>query len=99
MIPGRRRFLSLLAANIVAAVAARADAADSTDAVQMPTLFIGHGSPMNAVRDTAFTRGLQAWGASLPRPLAILSVSAHWLTPGTTAVSTAVRPKTIHDFG
>jgi len=95
----RRRFLSLLAANIVALVNARADAADPPDAVEMPSLFIGHGSPMNAVRDTAFTRGLHAWGASLPRPVAILSVSAHWLTPGTTAVSTAARPKTIYDFG
>jgi len=99
MILRRRRFLSLLAANLVAIVNCRADAADWTDAVEMPTLFIGHGSPMNAVRDTAFTRGLRAWGASLPRPVAILSVSAHWLTPGTTAVSTAARPRTIHDFG
>jgi 4,5-DOPA dioxygenase extradiol len=95
----RRRFLSFLAANIVAMANARAGATHPTDAVEMPTLFIGHGSPMNAVRDTAFTRALQAWGARLPRPVAILSVSAHWLTPGVTTVSTAPRPKTIYDFG
>ena len=95
----RRRFLSLLAANIVAIANARANDADPATPVRMPTLFIGHGSPMNAVRDTPFTRGLRAWGASLPRPTAVLSVSAHWLTPGTTAVSTASRPRTIYDFG
>ena len=95
----RRRFLSLLAANLAAVVAARVSAANPADPVVMPTLFIGHGSPMNAVRDTPFTRGLRAWGASLPRPAAILSVSAHWLTPGTTAVSTATQPRTIYDFG
>lgn len=64
----------------------------------MPTLFIGHGSPMNALRDNDFTRCLRQWGAALPRPTAILSVSAHWLTPGVTAVGIQMQPRTIHDF-
>ena len=66
---------------------------------RMPVIFVGHGSPMNAISDNPFTRQLQAWGAALPRPTAILSVSAHWLTPGQTLVGIDERPKTIHDFG
>jgi len=66
---------------------------------RMPTIFIGHGSPRNAIADNAFTRRLSAWGQALPRPSAILSVSAHWLTTGSTAVGIQERPKTIHDFG
>ncbi|MEJ8810219.1 4,5-DOPA dioxygenase extradiol [Variovorax ureilyticus] len=65
----------------------------------MPTIFIGHGSPMNALRDNEFTRRLVAWGKALPAPTAILSVSAHWLTQGVTGVGIQERPKTIHDFG
>lgn len=65
----------------------------------MPVIFIGHGSPMNALRDNPFTRALAAWGQALPRPAAILSVSAHWLTPGATGVGVQARPATIHDFG
>jgi 4,5-DOPA dioxygenase extradiol len=48
----------------------------------MPALFIGHGSPMNAVLDNPFTRAMAALGRSLPRPKAILCVSAHGLTEG-----------------
>lgn len=66
---------------------------------RMPVLFIGHGSPMNAIQDNAFSRFLRGWSAQLPRPKAILVVSAHWLTPGATAVGVQERPKTIHDFG
>jgi 4,5-DOPA dioxygenase extradiol len=66
---------------------------------RMPVLFIGHGSPMNALRDTPFTRQLAEWGRALPRPAAILSVSAHWLTRGSTGVGVQARPRTIHDFG
>lgn len=66
---------------------------------RMPVVFVGHGSPMNALRDTSFTRRLAAWGQALPRPTAILSVSAHWLTRGSTQVTAQPRPKTIHDFG
>ena len=65
----------------------------------MPSIFVGHGSPMNALQDNAFTRRLQQWGQDIGRPSAILVVSAHWLTPHETKVTADARPKTIHDFG
>ncbi|MBK8340089.1 MAG: 4,5-DOPA dioxygenase extradiol [Flavobacteriales bacterium] len=64
-----------------------------------PAIFIGHGSPMNAIADNPFTQALTSLGAKLERPAAALVVSAHWLTPGTTRVSTNPSPPTIHDFG
>lgn len=64
-----------------------------------PVLFIGHGSPMNAISENAFTRTLNALGKKLPQPKAMLVVSAHWLSPGVTAVNVAEHPPTIHDFG
>lgn len=64
----------------------------------MPALFIGHGSPMNALERNRHTEAWRALGASLPRPKAILCFSAHWLTRGL-AVCAAKRPRTIHDFG
>jgi 4,5-DOPA dioxygenase extradiol len=63
----------------------------------MPALFVGHGSPMNAIEDNAFSQRWAALGRRLPRPEAILCVSAHWLTEGT-AVTAMERPRTIHDF-
>lgn len=65
---------------------------------RMPVLFIGHGSPMNAIEDNKYSQSWHALGTTLPRPQAILSVSAHWLTNGTKVTSMA-QPKTIHDFG
>lgn len=64
----------------------------------MPVAFIGHGSPMNAIQDNSFTRALRALGQTLPRPRALLCVSAHWMTRGTWVTAMA-KPKTIHDFG
>lgn len=64
---------------------------------QMPALFIGHGSPMNALELNGFTRAWRALGAMLPRPRAILVVSAHWYI-GSTAVTAMAKPRTIHDF-
>lgn len=64
-----------------------------------PSIFVGHGSPMNALQDNRFTRTLKAWGRELGVPRAIVVVSAHWLTSGSTRVSTASEPETIHDFG
>lgn len=64
---------------------------------KMPVLFIGHGSPMNVVLENDFTRRLKTWGKKLPRPKAIMMISAHWLTQGT-FVSCMDQPKTIHDF-
>ncbi|MBZ2189043.1 4,5-DOPA dioxygenase extradiol [Alcanivorax sp. JB21] len=65
---------------------------------RMPTLFLGHGNPLNALADNAFTRGWTALGKALPRPRAILVVSAHWYVPGI-AVTAMPQPRTIHDFG
>ena len=65
---------------------------------RMPALFIGHGSPMNAIEDTPYSRAWRSLGAALPKPRAILVVSAHWFTRGT-AVTAMDKPKTIHDFG
>ncbi len=64
----------------------------------MPAVFFGHGNPMNAVRENAWTRSWAALGAALPRPRAVLCVSAHWYVPAT-AVCAVAQPKTIHDFG
>jgi 4,5-DOPA dioxygenase extradiol len=65
---------------------------------RQPALFIGHGNPTNAIEDNAFTRGWRTLAAQIPRPAAILSVSAHWLTRGVTRVTAMDRPRTIHDF-
>ena len=65
---------------------------------RMPVLFLGHGSPTNALEDNAFTRRLVRLAEELPRPAAVLVVSAHWLTPGETRVLCAAEPRTIHDF-
>lgn len=62
-----------------------------------PVLFIGHGSPMNAIEDNIYTREWERLGQALPRPDAILSVSAHWFTGGT-LVSTVAQNRTIHDM-
>jgi 4,5-DOPA dioxygenase extradiol len=64
----------------------------------MPAIFFGHGNPMNALLKNAYTDGWAAIGNSLPRPSAVLSVSAHWYVPGT-AVTSSLQPQTIHDFG
>jgi 4,5-DOPA dioxygenase extradiol len=64
---------------------------------KMPVLFIGHGSPMNIILDNSYTRSLSALGRQLPRPKAIMVVSAHWLTNGTRVTCTK-KPKTIYDF-
>jgi 4,5-DOPA dioxygenase extradiol len=69
---------------------------------RMPVLFLGHGSPMNAIEDNEYRRSWQALGAefgkSLPRPKLVLCISAHWLTHGWLLTGMA-QPKTIHDFG
>lgn len=63
----------------------------------MPTIFIGHGSPMNIIEDNPFVRGWRQIAAELPKPEAILSVSAHWYTEGTRVMDNEW-PATIHDF-
>lgn len=64
---------------------------------RMPAAFLGHGSPMNALETNRYTSAWRAFGASVPRPRAILVVSAHWYV-GVTAVTAMPRPRTIHDF-
>jgi 4,5-DOPA dioxygenase extradiol len=66
--------------------------------LKMPALFVGHGNPMNAIEDNEFSAAWAAVGKRLPRPNAILCVSAHWETRGT-LVTGMDKPKTIHDFG
>ncbi|MEI6748715.1 MAG: 4,5-DOPA dioxygenase extradiol [Bacteroidota bacterium] len=65
---------------------------------QMPLLFLGHGSPMNAIEENEFVSGWRTMGITIPRPVAILCISAHWETRGT-FVTAMEKPKTIHDFG
>jgi 4,5-DOPA dioxygenase extradiol len=65
--------------------------------VRMPVFFVGHGSPTNAIDDNEFSRAWAEMGKSLPKPKAILCISAHWQTVGT-QVTAMDRPGTIHDF-
>jgi len=64
---------------------------------KMPALFIGHGSPMNAVEDNSYTKGWEEIARKIPRPEAVLAVSAHWYTTGTRVADTA-KPATIYDM-
>jgi len=69
----------------------------ASGSTMMPTAFFGHGTPMNALDDNRYTRAWRAFGASVPRPRAILAISAHWYIHAT-AVTAMARPRTIHDF-
>ena len=64
----------------------------------MPAIFFGHGNPMNAISDNVYSRGWAAVGAAVPRPEAVLCISAHWYLPAT-LVTAMPAPQTIHDFG
>jgi 4,5-DOPA dioxygenase extradiol len=65
---------------------------------RMPTIFFGHGNPMNAIQPNGWTESWHSLAGQFPRPEAILCVSAHWYLPGT-MVTAQERPRTIHDFG
>jgi 4,5-DOPA dioxygenase extradiol len=65
---------------------------------RMPVLFLGHGSPMNAIEENEFVNGFREQAKNLPKPNAILCISAHWETNGT-FVTAMEKPRTIHDFG
>jgi 4,5-DOPA dioxygenase extradiol len=69
----------------------------SASKLQMPVLFLGHGSPMNAIEENEFVEGFRNIGKSIPKPAAVLCISAHWQTSGT-HVTAMEKPKTIHDF-
>jgi 4,5-DOPA dioxygenase extradiol len=73
-----------------------AESFKSTD--KFPVLFIGHGNPMNAIEDNEFVTGWRNIGKTIPKPNAIICISAHWETRGT-FVTAMEKPKTIHDFG
>ena len=64
--------------------------------MRQPALFIGHGSPMNTLEDNGYTQGWAEIGRNLPKPRAILAISAHWYF-GATAVTAMAHPRTIHD--
>lgn len=64
----------------------------------MPVLFLGHGSPMNAIEENEFVQGFRNVATQIPKPKAILCISAHWETRGT-LVTAMEQPRTIHDFG
>jgi len=72
-------------------------APSSSSSTRQPVLFVGHGSPMNAIEDNPWSRGWRALGETL-QPKAILSISAHWYVAGTFVTGNAA-PETIHDFG
>ena len=70
----------------------------TSNSTRMPVLFVGHGSPMNAIEDNTWSRGFRDMAKLLPRPRTVLCVSAHWFVPGTFLTGNE-RPETIHDFG
>lgn len=99
----RKKFLLSLATLPLATTAMKlADLTRITDPLKpserMPVLFLGHGSPMNAIEENEFVRGFRQVATTLQRPQAILVVSAHWETRGT-QVTAMANPRTIHDFG
>lgn len=93
----KNSLFSLLAMTTLKDLKALTDTFASHDA-KMPVLFVGHGNPMNAIEDNEFSKQWSALGKVLPRPNAVLCVSAHWETRGT-FVTAMEKPKTIHDFG
>lgn len=71
---------------------------EPNNSTKMPVLFLGHGSPMNAIENNEFVQGWKNIATTIPTPTAILCVSAHWETKGT-KVTAMEKPRTIHDFG
>ena len=99
----RKKFLLSLATLPLAAAAMKLNdlariTEPFTSTPRMPVLFLGHGSPMNAIEENEFVVGFRKLATELPKPQAILVVSAHWETRGT-LVTAMEHPRTIHDFG
>ncbi len=99
----RSKFLKIMATVPFATAAMKLSCLDkatrdfaNTD--KMPVLFLGHGSPMNAIEENEFVQGFRQVGKEIPKPNAILCISAHWETRGT-YVTAMEKPRTIHDFG
>ncbi len=94
----RRGFIQAIASGVTMMTTRELHAQLSNSKTQkMPVLFIGHGSPMNAIEDNEYVRTWKVIAGQLPKPKAILSISAHWLTHGTHVLSVP-KPETIHDF-
>jgi len=99
----RKNFIKLLALMPLTGVAMKLDKLDKvTDEFgstpKMPVLFLGHGSPMNAIEENEFVQSFRMVSGEIERPKAILCISAHWETKGT-MVTAMENPQTIHDFG
>lgn len=99
----RSDFLKILLASPLALAAMKLKELESVTrdfsvTEKMPVLFLGHGSPMNAIEENEFVRGFRNIGKDIPKPTAILMISAHWETRGT-YVTAMEHPRTIHDFG
>lgn len=99
----RSDFLKIVALSPLALAAMKLKALETItrDLIQsekMPVLFLGHGSPMNAIEENEFVTGFRNIGKGIPTPTAILVISAHWETKGT-FVTAMDKPRTIHDFG
>src|SRR5687768_16013253 len=97
----RRQLLALALASLGSAACGRVKGESKRMepvSSRMPVVFVGHGSPMNAILDNMWSQAFTKLGATLPKPKAILAVSAHWYVPGTFLTGNA-QPKTIHDFG
>jgi 4,5-DOPA dioxygenase extradiol len=99
----RDQFLKILALLPLTTVAMKLNALQKITSTfnnteKMPVLFLGHGSPMNAIEENEFVAGFRSIALTIPKPNAILCVSAHWETKGT-FVTGMEQPPTIHDFG
>jgi 4,5-DOPA dioxygenase extradiol len=99
----RKSFLKLLSLLPISASAMKLNELHQlTDSLkpttEMPVLFVGHGSPMNAIEQNEFVRGWQRTANAIEKPKAILCISAHWETRGT-YITAMAKPQTIHDFG
>jgi 4,5-DOPA dioxygenase extradiol len=98
----RQDFLKILSADSLTGMVKKenknTDGSDHNKGPLMPLLFVGHGSPMNALEDNEFVRTWQELAKSIPRPKAILCISAHWETRGL-FLTGMKHPETIHDFG
>jgi 4,5-DOPA dioxygenase extradiol len=99
----RGKFLKIMATVPIASAAMNLSCLDKatrgfSNTDKMPVLFLGHGSPMNAIEENEFVAGFRKVGKEIPKPNAILCISAHWETRGT-YVTAMEKPRTIHDFG
>ena len=94
----RKQFLKSMAATTMKLEELNKITAPFSSTDKMPVLFLGHGSPMNAIEENEFVKGFSEVGKTIPKPAAILCVSAHWETKGT-FVTAMEKPQTIHDFG